>query len=335
MPVWTGTNEYDYFNAYIEGANQGWTVYGYGGNDQLIADGWDILYGGSGDDLITSFGSYNWLYGDLGHDVLESVGGVFSYLSGGSGNDTYIIDKTTPIIYEVASAGIDTVLLIGASISEYQLPANVENVKASGTHFLYPLNSYRNVNNNGTQTIHGNELSNSIIANDIDNTVYGKDGNDVIFGKNGLDTIYGENGNDLLYGGDDRDTLNGGNDNDTLFGGNDSDSLIGGVGNDVLVGYDTNSTTELEFDYLTGGLGKDFFYLGDSTMAYYQASDYAIITDFNWNEEDKFYAYGSASDYTVTRTSSSAYIYYQGDLIAYVANTNDVIISWDFEFLGS
>ena len=334
MPVWTGTNGSDYFNAYLQGANQSWTAYGYGGNDQLIANGWDILYGGSGDDLLTGFGSYNWLYGESGNDVLESVGASFSYLSGGSGNDTYTIDTATPIIFEAASAGTDTVLLVGSSISEYYLPANVENVKASGTHFLYPLNSYRTVINNSTQTIHGNELSNTITANNLNNTLNGNDGNDVIFGKDGYDTLNGGDGSDILFGGNDQDLLDGGNGNDFLYGGNDSDQIIGGVGNDVLVGYDSSSTSDSEFDYLTGGAGADFFHLGNNAMAYYLGSDYAVISDFDWSEGDKFYVFGSESDYTLTTSSSSASIFYQGDLIAYVGNTNDVIISEDFVFLS-
>ncbi|WP_371157997.1 calcium-binding protein [Jannaschia sp. 2305UL9-9] len=64
------------------------TVQGGGGNDTLIGGtGPDILAGGAGDDVLRSGGSFDQLFGGIGNDLLEaSMDGVF--LDGGAGDDT-------------------------------------------------------------------------------------------------------------------------------------------------------------------------------------------------------------------------------------------------------
>ncbi len=67
----------------------------------------------------------------------------------------------------------------------------------------------------------------------------------------------------------------------------------------------------------------------------YSAGGYATITDFDWAEGDKFQVYGSASDYSLQEDTFNGGIdiLYQGDLIAYVSNTTDVVIAEDFIFV--
>lgn len=311
MPYWYGTNANDYFNTYNAGGNQQWIAYGYGGNDHLIADGNDVLYGGSGSDVVRGWGSYNALYGEDGNDLLESHGSG-AYLAGGNDHDTYLIDEAATI-YEAPSAGTDRVLLVWDFITDYTLPANVENVTASGTYSLITNDSYT-VYNNGTVTIRGNALSNMITGNALSNTLYGGGGQDNIFGEGGNDVLYGEDGADQLTGGEGYDTLDG------------------GAGNDYLLGYDSRRTTDREIDQLRGGTGADVFVLGNFSTAFYQGIDYANIMDFNWQEGDKFLVSGSASDYSLGYWGNATNIYYRGDLIAFVQNTNDVLIAFDFVF---
>ena len=114
-------------------------------------------------------------------------------------------------------------------------------------------------------------------------------------------TIEGTDSSDKLFGQSGNDYINGAGGDDTLFGYKGNDTLVGGSGNDFLngAGFTYNDTTgpqslgDGESDALTGGAGQDTFQLwGGSARsgihAYYDAagnSDYALITDFNRNED--------------------------------------------------
>ena len=187
-----------------------------------------------------------------------------------------------------------------------------------------------------------------IFADDGDDTVYGWDGNDFLVGWEGDDRLFGESANDTLWAGNGNDFLSGGNGNDQLAGWNDNDSLYGDDGNDDLYGDEGNDLLiGDEYDTLTGGGGADIFEVGSSSDAYYNkkglyAGDgYAVITDFNWAENDKFQVHGSISDYflgTFNWFGSDALdtgIYYQGDLIAVAQDRSgsDILLANDFNFV--
>ncbi|MGQ4647273.1 hypothetical protein [Lyngbya aestuarii] len=121
--------------------------------------------------------------------------------------------------------------------------------------------------------------------------------------------------------------------NDYIDGYEGSDTLVGSYGDDTLVGgyYYQDG---YEYDSLSGGYGADTFVIGDYYGSYYQGGGYATINDFNYLEGDKIQVYGSAYNYQVTPYGSGTDIYYQGDLIAHVANTTNVIASYDFVSAG-
>ncbi|HAZ44755.1 MAG TPA: hypothetical protein DCZ55_09790 [Cyanobacteria bacterium UBA11371] len=151
-------------------------------------------------------------------------------MSGGTGNDTYIVDSTGDSVTENLNEGTDTVL----SSIDYILGINLENLVLQGTAI------------NGT----GNELANSITGNEGNNSLNGALGNDILFGNGGADTMLGAGGLDTLDGGEGDDNLNGGLAADSLVGGGGNDILIGADGNDILVGGTGNDT-------ITGGVGSD------------------------------------------------------------------------------
>ena len=133
-------------------------------------------------------------------------------------------------------------------------------------------------------------------------------------------------------------TLNGTANNDTIVGNAGNDVLSGGGGDDILTGSNPRvaDSGSGELDTITGGDGADTFVLGDSNKAYYQDSDYgdyATITDFDWYEGDTIRVYGVAEDYSISEYNGGMDIYYQSELIGYVENTTDVIISQDFTFV--
>lgn len=102
-------------------------------------------------------------------------------LTGGSGNDTYILGNGDQVV-EAANGGTDTV----QSGLIYTLGANVENLTLTGFSAV-----------NGT----GNSLNNTMTGNSANNTLSGANGNDTLRGGLGNDTVNGGSGNDtFLFG---------------------------------------------------------------------------------------------------------------------------------------
>ena len=133
----------------------------------------------------------------LGNDIL----------SGGDGDDIFIVDNTGDTVTEAANQGNDAVY----AYADFTLATNVENLTLLG-------------NNNLKGT--GNSQNNILTGNSGDNVLTGLDGNDILYGLDGNDALSGGNGNDTLYGG---------NGNDTLYGGSGNDTLYGGAGNDTYL----------------------------------------------------------------------------------------------------
>lgn len=105
-----------------------------------------------------------------------TVTGTANAMVGTAGNDTYIVDNAYDTITEGLNQGIDTAR---TSVS-FNLPANVENMTATG---------YLNI---------------TLVGNTLNNTITGNSGNNKIFGGGGIDTLTGGQGDDTYtmdYGG--------------------------------------------------------------------------------------------------------------------------------------
>lgn len=109
------------------------------------------------------------LTGTAGADLIDDHGAA-NVLSGGLGDDTYIVSNPGTTVVEPFNGGIDTVK---SSVS-FTLPDNVENLTLTGTD-----------NINAT----GNSQSNIIIGNSGDNIITGGQGNDILTGGGGHDTF--------------------------------------------------------------------------------------------------------------------------------------------------
>ncbi len=200
----------------------------------------------------------------IGSDAIRGIGnrlnnvltgnGVASVLTGGLGNDTYIVVSGDTVIEETVGEGTDTVQ---SSVS-FILAENVENLTLTGTGAI-----------NGI----GNELNNIITGNSAANTLTGGGGNDTLNGGGGADTLVGGLGNDTYVVDDMGDivieALNEWTDtvksyityalgenveNLTLIG----SSAINGTGNEldnILTG---NSAPNILF----GGAGNDIYVVG-------------------------------------------------------------------------
>jgi serralysin len=199
--------------------------------------------------------SANLIAGTSGNDELDGKGGVDT-LTGGAGDDLYIVDSPFDIVWEDIGQGHDTVL----AHTSFTLNANIEVLKASGGYSAINLTG-----NALSNEIFGNLGANGIYGLDGDDGLYGDGGNDIIDGGVGQDVLYGGigndflsggDGNDLLYGDTGQDTIDGGAGHDRLYGGTESNRLLGQSGNDTLYG-------GMHADTLQGGDGNDRLY-GDA-----------------------------------------------------------------------
>jgi len=174
------------------------------------------------------------------------------------------------------------------------------------------------------------------------NNIVGTPGNDYLIGNNDnqvKDAIFGGGGADKLKGLDGDDFLFGGTGKDSLYGGGGSDWLEGNSGNDILIGHtnDEGKYDSYEVDTLIGGSGADTFSLvmnggPDPKLPYLDGLGehaYAIIWDFKKADGDAILMLGKKKDYEFVSGSydygnkslKDTQIFYQGDMIAVVADT--------------
>jgi Ca2+-binding RTX toxin-like protein len=179
------------------GSFWGW-LYGDGGNDTIVSGvASDGMYGGDGADSLTGGDGEEWLYGDGGHDTLDGGNGNDS-LWGGTGNDVYIVNAVGDLVDETGATGIDEVR---ATVSR-TLETGVENLVLLGFGGIW-----------GT----GNGSNNVITGNSGNNRMFGQVGADTVTGAAGADTVEGGSGNDLLQGGAGNDSIVGNADLDTAI----------------------------------------------------------------------------------------------------------------------
>ena len=104
-------------------------------------------------------------------------------MRGEAGDDSYHVDSTTDMTYEVSAAdGYDTVC---ATVT-WTLGEHLEELILEGSAAI-----------NGA----GNALANHILGNAVNNVIAGNDGNDYLEGLGGNDILNGGNGPDILVGG--------------------------------------------------------------------------------------------------------------------------------------
>jgi Ca2+-binding RTX toxin-like protein len=141
-------------------------------------------------------------------------------MTGGTGNDTYLVDNLGDVVDETGGSGTDTVLSsIAFSLAvSATVIGDIENLTLTGAGAI-----------SGT----GNGLGNIITGNAGANKLDGGGGND---------TLDGGAGNDSLIGGAADDVLNGGAGVDTLIGGSGNDTMTGGAGNDRIDVSEGNDT---------------------------------------------------------------------------------------------
>lgn len=216
-------------------------------------------------------------------------------LTGGLGNDTYIVSAKT-VISEAPNAGVD---LVKAGVN-YTIPANVENITVTANGVTGTGNSGNNVLTDSSTASDNTTLAGStgndtyyIVGNSDYDATHGDTikegvnaGNDTVYWYstsgslfdmtkggatfNNIESLYmtanaigthvnlnaiGNTLNNSITGNNAANNIDGGDGNDTINGGAGDDTLTGGLGNDTLTGGTGN-------DSFTGGEGNDTLTLG-------------------------------------------------------------------------
>lgn len=222
--------------------------------------------GGSGADILT---------GTDYDDVLDGRGGA-DQMTGGMGDDRYVVDTAADLIFETADGGHDSV----TASTGFYLYAHVEDLTlAAGAGNIF------GVGNELANVITGNEGENLLIAGAGNDTAHGGAGNDSLFGQDGTDVLNGDAGIDYLVGGMGDDVLNGGADADALYGEDGNDTLIGGTGffTDILVGGAGNDvlrgdSTLGDYDLMDGGSGNDTYWVDSGDDLTFEAAGGGVDT---------------------------------------------------------
>ena len=192
-----------------------------------------------------------------GDDTFDGRGGtVTGTVSGGLGDDTFIVDDAGIQLSENVSQGTD---VVESYASAFTLADNIENM------FLMGGEDIDGEGNNGGNRIEGNSGNNDISGLGGNDQLYGRNGDDALYGFTGLDLLNGGDGNDYLNGGADTDTLGGALGDDLMYGGDGNDNMFGNGGSDRMYGDSGNDTMngQQDNDIVNGGSGDDTMTGGD------------------------------------------------------------------------
>ena len=181
----------------------------------------DTVFGGGGNDTITTGDDDDSIDGGIGNDVIDA-GFDDDTIDGGDGNDFIIGGEGNDTIE--GGAGDDTIFGgLEDAFDVLNIPDDAGDLRPD----------------NG------------------DDVIYGGSGNDVIDGKDDSDTIFGGADDDSITGGIDDDTVYGDDGNDTFTDDHGADEYYGGEGNDSF-DYTGSSVDFADGDLVDGGTeGED------------------------------------------------------------------------------
>jgi VCBS repeat-containing protein len=303
----------------------------FNGSSNSIPGGSDTLTGGAGRDVYRVSGfdariNPTTLAVDTitdfqtgpGGDVLDLMG-IRGHLTGFSGNDPFATGHVRFI-----ADGNDTLLQIdldaGGSARTWQTLVRLEGVAPGNitTDNWSALTS--NFDSRAGVTFNGTA------GPDVHN---GSRGHDKLSGGAGVDMLSGGEGNDQLEGGAEGDTLIGGDGDDTFSDTSGANSQDGGAGDDRFKLVSSGNGV----DTLTGGSGRDFYELTNTTIRFNQAHVADVITDFATGPEGDVLQLGSALA-SLTGYADGQNPFQTGHL-RLVADGSDTLLQLDVDGTGS
>ncbi|MBF0106953.1 MAG: hypothetical protein HQM16_16695 [Deltaproteobacteria bacterium] len=253
----------------FEGDNEV-TIETYGGNDEIHIhcnrgelSHWLVINAGAGDDRIYGSATNEWLFGDLGNDVIfgncdADCDQKRTCLKGRGAGDG-VLQPVRPffsMIFDSSSMQRDFIVMssddgqpapVGDKTSRFIDDPQSRHKDNEREEAYCGLNDRCAViGSDANDCIRGAMSGDTLVlarAGDDDIQTYsGRDivnsgsGNDLVLLGAGDDQAYGDRGRDAFFGEEGDDRLDGGNENDTLSGGPGDDLLCGSDGHDVSYG---------------------------------------------------------------------------------------------------
>lgn len=225
--------------------------------------------------------------GTTGADTLTSTA-TGDTLSGGNGNDTYVVAHAGVVILDPYS----TVSDVTGHGSTYQSTGGTDKVRTSyldsaGVYSLRSLYGIENLDYTGS-------LAARLQGNDLANVINGNSLNDTIEGGRGADRLNGLGGDDLISGGAGNDTLDGG------ANGTGGDTMVGGSGDDL---YYVNTSADQTLE----GVNRGFDTIQSAgTVKTLNLGKYINFEGLRYTGTTAATLTGNAASNAVTSTSSTA-----------------------------
>lgn len=328
-----GTNADDYLEA-----GDGFNIfYGGEGNDTLAGGkDMDFMYGGDGDDLLLGRNGVNVMFGGNGNDTIYD-GDDGSYLSGGDGDDFLyggggadVLDGGAGNDYLQGDHGGDTYI--------FGRGYDTDTVNASSDLNTIIIHNYRASSMINTRNAHNDLIINFGSADSTDCLIIdhffdynsNRDFNFVfddgtVLGQYDITAkyapIYGTDGDDwLAIQNGDNGIIHGGAGNDGLSGGSGNDELYGEDDDDTLYGNDGN-------DILDGGTGNDTLCGGNGTDTYIFAKGYGNDTINEWGSDHSIVKLTDVNSDEVTITDQ-----WGSNLVVSINGTEDTLIISNFKW---
>ena len=225
-------------DTYVVGAGDTIVEQQFGGTDTVITDQTFTLGSELENLTLTGTAAINGIGNDL--DNVLTGNSAANVLTGGLGNDTYVVDGADTIVELAGEGWADTVV----ASANWTLAADLENLTLTGTG---AINGTGNAQDN---VLTGNSGAN-VLTGGVGNDTYIVDGGDTIveLANEGTDQVMssatftlGANVENLTLMG--TDAINGtGNALDNILSGNaGSNTLDGGIGADWMIGYGGDDT---------------------------------------------------------------------------------------------
>ena len=236
----------------------------------------NLVTGGAGSDTLSGFRN---VVGSAFNDTITGNAADVNVLSGGAGNDIYVLDTLGDSVVELANGGVD---LVQTALASHMLAANVENLTYTGAAaFVGSGNALGNI-------LTGGAGADTLSGGDGNDTLIGGLGNDALDGGVGVDTVSyaalaaavtvnlatlqatGAGGTDTLanienvIGGSANDTITGDAGNNYIDGGAGNDTMSGGLGDDTYV---VNVATDVVTEAVNAGTDTVVTALATYTLA--------------------------------------------------------------------
>ncbi|WP_228743175.1 calcium-binding protein [Marinobacter sp. F4218] len=217
------------------------TLYGDGGSDELLGEeDNDFLFGGKGDDRLEGGSGNDTLTGGHGNDRLEGGDGsdIYRYAIG-DGQDvidnSYSTDGENVLEFGEGIAASDVSLRRKGSDLLVNLPGAGDGIRVDSHFFMSAwaideirfddgtvwnseeINAGVLLPTDGSDELHGGQLSDAIQGLAGDDQIFGNDGDDSLDGGSGADRIYGGHGDDIIRTGSGRDEVSLGQGSDQVF----------------------------------------------------------------------------------------------------------------------